>query len=95
MTRLELLLLQLSEECDETGQRASKAIRFSLNEIQKGQTKTNAERIIYEFNDIFAVMEVLKEEGAIDRIIDRDMIEEKKIKIEKWLQHSKEQGVLK
>jgi hypothetical protein len=95
MTRTELLLTVLGEECNETAQRVSKAIRFTLDEIQPGQELTNAQRIVYEFNDIVAVMEILKEEGIFDKVIDRDAIEEKKIKIEKYIKYSTEMGVIK
>ncbi len=61
MTRTELLLTVLAEECVETAQRVSKAIRFTLEEIQPEQELTNAQRIVYEFNDIVAVMEVLQQ----------------------------------
>jgi hypothetical protein len=62
MTKTENLLTILAEECAETAQRVSKAIRFTLDEIQPNQEEdlTNAERIVYEFNDIVAVMEVLQ-----------------------------------
>lgn len=94
MTRTEHLLTILSEECVETAQRSSKAIRFTLDEIQPGQELTNAQRIVYEFNDIFAVMEILKEEGLIDKIIDREAIELKKSKIDKYIKYSNDIGTL-
>ena len=94
MTRTELLLITLSEECNETAQRVSKALRFTLEEIQDGQTFNNAERIVYEFNDIAAVMEILKEEGLVEKVIDREAIELKKVKVKKWLQYSEKVGTL-
>lgn len=89
-----MLLTILMEECNETAQRASKAIRFGVNEIQEGQTLTNAERISYEFNDILAVMHMLNKAGLIDKIIDPPAIVLKKVKVEKWLQYSKECGTV-
>lgn len=96
MTRIEHLLTLLSEECNETGQRASKAIRFGLNETQEGQELTNAQRIQYEFCDIIAVVALLKEEGIIDsKTFDmEEAIKLKKIKIEKWLEYSKTCGTI-
>lgn len=94
ITRKECLLTSLIEECCETGQRATKALRFGIEEIQPGQKLTNKERLIYEFNDIFAAMELLQENGCIDRIIDRSYIEEKKIKIEKFIKYSIECGTV-
>jgi hypothetical protein len=61
MNNTEHLLTILSEECVETAQRVSKAIRFGLTEVQEGQHLNNAERLVYEFNDIVAVMELLHE----------------------------------
>lgn len=94
MTKKELLLTVLSEECVETAQRVSKAIRFGLNEIQEGQSLNNSERLIYEFNDILAMMEILKEEGLINNVIDREAIEKKKIKVKKYLDYSIKLGTV-
>lgn len=94
MTKIENLLIILAEECSETAQRVSKALRFTLDEIQTGQKMTNAERIIYEFNDIVAVMEILKDEGVFDKVIDRDSIELKKNKVEKYLNYSFKVGTV-
>ena len=79
MTRKDYLLIVLQEECVETAQRVSKALRFKPEEIQEGQDLTNAERIVYEFNDIVAVMELLQEEGIIDNVIDKEAISKKRI----------------
>jgi hypothetical protein len=95
MNRKQLLLIQLMEECDEVSQRASKALRFSLEEIQKGQELSNSQRILYEFNDLVAVMEKLQEEGVFDVIYDGESIKLKKDKIEKFLNYSKQLNILK
>ena len=98
MNRQQHLLIRLMEECNEVAQRASKALVFSLEEIQPDQPLTNAERIIYEFNDLYAVMEMLREDGAFGSkattFIRRDMISLKKEKVEKFLLHSKANGTL-
>lgn len=94
MTREQLLLTMLMEECNETAQRASKAIRFGLDEVQDGQMLNNAQRIVYEFNDIFAVMEILLADKHISKIIDFKAIMIKREKIESWLKYSGECGVL-
>lgn len=91
MTREENLLIQLSEECNETAQRVSKALRFGLDEIQEGQPLTNAERIIQEFNDLVAVMEMLQAENPESfgpEIIKRDLIDKKTSQVNKWLKYS-------
>jgi hypothetical protein len=94
MNRQEHLLLILEEECIETAQRVSKALRFSVEEVQPGQKLTNAERLIYEFNDIVAMMEMLKDEGVIGEFHDPIAVIEKKKKVEKFLELSKEHGTL-
>lgn len=94
MTKNEHLLKILSEECSETAIRVSKAMRFSLQEVQPGQHLNNAERIIYEFNDIVAMMDMLKEEGIIGDYIDLKSQAAKKEKVMKFLELSKQNGTL-
>lgn len=94
MTRLEHLLTILTEECNETGQRVSKAIRFGMQEVQEGQLLTNAERVIYEFNDIVAVMELLLNDGDIKLLFDREAIVAKKQKIVKYMEYAKKCGTI-
>lgn len=94
MNRKEMLLTILAEECVETAQRVSKAIRFTPEEIQPGQELNNAQRIVHEFNDILAVMEMLVKEGVFDKVIDREAIEKKKEKVEKYLHFSYSLGAL-
>ncbi len=96
MTRTQMLLTILMEECAETSQRASKGIRFTLEEIQPKQKEqlTNAQRLIQEFNDIVAMMEMLQEDGAIDKVIDRTAIAKKKAQVEKWMKHSVKMGTV-
>lgn len=97
MTRNEMLLTTLGEECAEVIQRVSKALRFGLDEIQQGQDKTNAQRILIEFVDCIAVLEMLQTDGAIP-IEDGDVLDEmtdsKKVRVEKWLGYSAEMGTV-
>jgi hypothetical protein len=97
MTRQQLLLIMLMEECDEVSQRASKALRFGLKEIQEGQDLDNAERICLEFNDLFTIVDMLSAEKSLpeDKLLDIFQLDAKKAKVEKWLKHSQDQGVLK
>lgn len=94
MTKREHLLTILIEECNETAHRATKALRFGLEEIEPGQLRTNAERIVYEFNDIVAMMELLHAEGCLSNVFDGVSAGLKKIKVEKYLMYSKECGTL-
>lgn len=59
MTRHELLLAQVAEECAEIGKRAVKALRFGMEQTQPGQELTNHERIRQEFCDLVAVMDMV------------------------------------
>jgi hypothetical protein len=94
MTRHEQLLTILSEECIETAQRVSKAIRFGLTEVQEGQPLSNAQRIVYEFNDIVAMMDMLHDEGLVEDIIDQVAIAKKKAKVEKYMEYSLKLGTV-
>lgn len=94
MTYDENLLVCLSEECDEVSQRACKAIRFGVDEVQEGQELSNAERIVYEFNDLFAVMEMILDRGLISKIIDRPAIELKKVKVLEGIRKSIEENCI-
>ena len=94
MTRQEHLLTILIEECNETAQRATKALRFGLEETQPEQDLTNAERIVYEFNDIVAVMELLHAEGNLSKVFDAVASGIKKTKIEKYFSYSAHCGTI-
>ena len=61
MNRLGHLLWILAEECAEIAQRASKASRFGMDEVQPGHALTNEQRIWQEMNDLAAVGEMLIE----------------------------------
>lgn len=87
------------EECNEVAQRLSKALRFTLEEVQPGQDMTNAQRIRYELADLIAVLEMIDsdlvpliEGGPGDRF--GDMVAAKKAKVEKFLLYSEERGAL-
>ena len=100
MTKREILLTILAEECVETAQRATKAIRFTLEEIQPNleqnpEKLTNSERILYEFNDIWATLELLKEDGVFNSsLLNDEMINKKRAKLEKYLDYSTKLGTL-
>ncbi|MCA6367601.1 MAG: hypothetical protein IM618_11200 [Cytophagales bacterium] len=97
MNRTEHLLTILGEEGVEVSQRCSKANRFSLQEVQPDQTLSNADRILEEFYQACAMVEMLQDEKALpvwsSQRISMEK-ESKKIKVEKFLLHSKENGTL-
>lgn len=61
MNKTEHLLTILSEECAEVAQRASKAIRFGLSEVQPGQPEDNdnKRRLERELGDLMGVAKLL------------------------------------
>ncbi len=96
MNQVEHLLSCLSEECAEVSQRVSKALRFGLFEVQPGQDLTNSERIVLEFTDLLAVVEMLTDIGALSQVALPGAIEQKKEKIRKFMKYAAEEcGALK
>ena len=100
MNRVEHLLTQLGEECAEVAQRSSKAARFGLLEVQDAPENVghlnNSERIIVEYADILAVVEMLADEGHL--VINHETLallkKAKKEKIEKYLLYAAKVGTL-
>jgi len=93
MTRHDMLMVKAMEECNEVAHRLSKALRFGLDEVQPGQPLDNHQRIVDEYSDLVAAMELLGI-GAGFPTISRDLIETKKARIEKYLQVSVTRGRL-
>lgn len=93
MTRREHLLIILMEECAEVAHRASKALRFTLEEVQPGQPLSNAQRLVAEMADLYAVFVLLNKDGALDRIT-WEAVEAKKKKVEEFLLYSEKMGTL-
>ena len=96
LTRQEYLLICLAEECDEVGQRVSKALRFGLSEVQPGQPLNNGARILEEIHDLLSVLAILQREGVLPSppLFPDDTIAAKLAKIEKFMAISREQGIL-
>lgn len=53
------LLVVLMEECAEVAQRASKAVRFGMDEVQPGQPDSNLIRIAREMGDLTGTLHAL------------------------------------
>lgn len=84
----EHLLTILSEECAEVAQRASKAARFGLKEIQPGQAEDNTRRLERELAELLAVAQIL---GLTVREEDKLL---KRVKVEKYMAYALEIGTL-
>lgn len=100
MTRQDHLLTIIAEECVETAQRATKALRFGLEEVQPGQDMSNAKRLMQEFVDLHSVIGMLSEHndsfGKEYRNVSQEVDwENAKIeKVEHFLEYSAQQGRL-
>lgn len=95
MTRTEHLLAKVAEECAEIAQRATKAMRFGLSEVQPGQPKTNAERLVDELLDLYAVVEMLETEDLIPVPDLATTLDERIARVEKYLAYSRSLGALR
>jgi len=85
------LLICLMEECDEVSQRAAKALRFGLDEVQPGQEFSNRARIQHELNDLMTTVLALGERGQLSQPC---YCPQKRWKIAKFMDYSREQGTL-
>ena len=95
MTEDEHWLSCLAEECDEVGQRVSKANRFTLAETQPGQPLNNAERIQEELYDLISVAMLLYRRGLIPHPMPSErVIEAKRLKIEKFIAYARTMGAI-
>ena len=86
----------LSEECAELSKEVSKALRFGLDDKEPGQDLTNREKIVNEFNDLFSVMNMLKEHGIFEdkQLLTMKAIEDKKAKVLKYMKYAESVGAL-
>lgn len=86
LTRKEMLIAILGEEGVEVAQRVFKIQRFTLEEIQDGQELDNAQRLQEEVNDFYtaAVMAGFTPSYSL----------RKALKVEKYLELSKQLGTL-
>jgi len=79
MTKEEFLLVNLIEECAEIQHAASKAIRFGSNNEYFGVT--NMQKLDEEFNDLLAIIELLKEAKGMKGLHDTERIDYHKRKV--------------
>lgn len=90
----EYLLVKLAEECAEVQQRVTKALTFTLDEVQPGQEESNRERIAQELDDLLAVVEMLKDAHVL-RDKSLEAMFKKKLKVRKFMDYSRERGTLR
>ena len=95
MNREEHLLTVLMEECSEVQKDICKSLRFGLSDTYKENKPLNKENITTELTDLIAVAQMLVEEGFIDDFMLQEKINNKKQKVEKFLNYSESVGKLK
>lgn len=95
------LLTKLIEECSEIQKRTCKALVFGIDDrdctrIARGEkdVPTERERIWDEINDFVGVVEMLCERGMFPAELDRVKVAAKKLKLQKFMQYSREHGEL-
>ena len=59
------VLTVLIEECAEVQQRATKALRFGVDEVQPGQPLSNAARLSVEIGDLLEMIDVAERAGLL------------------------------
>lgn len=100
MNQEQYLLVKLAEESSEISQIALKTTQFGLDSFYEPIFRTNQERINDELNDLTAVVELLNEHYGLSFTQDRTAIENKKLKMKKFLLESislnkvKDEGIL-
>jgi len=93
-TERDHLLSTLAEECAEVIQRITKAQRWGLYEVQPGQELNNEQRIRYEVNDLYAVIDLLYERQGVVLHRDNEQVIAKKAKVLHFMQYAREIGEL-
>lgn len=95
MNTQEHLLSCLAEECNEVAKDCSKAMRFGLDD--KYKELTPRQNISHEIADIWAVIELLKENNIdlTNGYMNRQVIDAKKEKLKYYMKYAKKYGALK
>jgi len=95
MTRVQLLLAKVAEECAEVAQRALKAQQFGLDEVQPSQFFSNRTRLMDELTDLHSVLLMLEDADGFNftRHFD-DKTDAKKAKVEKFILLSQSLGMV-
>jgi len=84
------LLTILIEECAEVQQRATKMLRFGVNEAQPGQPYTNAERLSVEVGDLSHLVRRCIDARLLDGVLVLRASEAKREKLDRFLQSDTE-----
>jgi NTP pyrophosphatase (non-canonical NTP hydrolase) len=93
MNREQYLLTKLMEECAEVTQVCSKALVFGLDDYYKTEYPSNRIKIQKELEDLMGVMFMLVKDKTIAPL-EQDGIDAKEAKVEKYMQYSRDRGIL-
>ena len=80
------ILTIIMEECAEVIQRASKALRFGLHEVQPKQGDTNIDRLCDELGDLEEIVNLAISETLLRRSRIRNAAFAKRKKLDKYMQ---------
>jgi len=81
------LLTIFIEECSEAQQRATKILRFGLNEVQPNQPLSNKTRLSLEIGDLLEMIDQCSEMGLIDSDVTVKQKDLKRKKLKVFLQN--------
>lgn len=93
MTREDHLLVITAEEGAEIAQRATKALRFGMDEMEPGQDRHNSQRLVDEMRDLMEMFRMMENAGMIGPQW-RQPHPDKRAKVEQYLELSRELGRL-
>lgn len=96
MNQTEHLLTCLSEECAEIQQAVAKALRFGLLDGYPGSNTNNAQDIEQEIAELFAVVDLLREQGITTQPEGARAIHAaKRHRVLEYMDYARKNGVLK
>ena len=93
-SKADATLAGLDSQGTEIAQIALKTSQFKLNEVCEGQPLSNAERTRGEIDDLWAAVEMLNEEYDFGYKPNRERIEAKKVKVNKFAAYSVSLGMV-
>lgn len=97
MNKIQYLFQLLQEESSEIIQASSKCNRFGWHNINQSSKipMTNFEHVVVELNDLFAIVQMLKDAGFdLSMFGNQDAIDAKIAKVTRYMQDSINEGLL-
>lgn len=90
MTKQQYLLQKLIEECSEVQKDTCKALIFGLDDGYQGAAETNQQRIEREVQDLYTILQMLRDDCGFDFTPDADKIQEHRDKVDHFYLYAKE-----